>query len=93
VMVVPAFPHDNERSFAERRVDHDRGSADHLELPVWCGAIGTMLLPVVTIPAGRTDDGLPVGVQCVGPYLRDRRLLDIAELIDATGEGFVPPPL
>jgi amidase len=92
-MVVPAFPHDHERPFAERTLDYDGHSAEHLELTAWCAAIGVMLLPVVCLPAGRTRDGLPVGVQCIGPFLSDRRLVGIARLLDTTGERFVPPPL
>ncbi len=34
--------------------------------------------PAVSVPAGFTSHGLPVGVQLVGPYGSDRRLLEIA---------------
>ena len=34
--------------------------------------------PAVSVPAGRTPDGLPVGVQIVAPHGADRRLLEIA---------------
>jgi amidase len=57
-------------------------------------AIGVMLLPVVTLPVGLTESGLPVGVQVVGPFLSDLRLLRIAELLDAAaGPGFLAPPV
>ena len=64
-----------------------------LDLTAWPGAIGAMLLPSVAIPAGQTTTGLPVGVQLVGPYLQDRRLLRIAALIDEAGPGFAAPPI
>ena len=48
----------------------------------WCGAIGSVLLPVVTVPAGVTPAGLPAGVQIIGPFLSDLRLLRIAEIVD-----------
>jgi Asp-tRNA(Asn)/Glu-tRNA(Gln) amidotransferase A subunit family amidase len=55
--------------------------------------IGAMLLPVVTLPTGLTEAGLPVGVQVIGPFLADLRLLRIAELLDtAAGPRFSPPP-
>jgi amidase len=48
----------------------------------------------VTLPTGPTPDGLPVGIQVIGPFLSDLRLLNIAELLDAgAGPGFTPPPL
>ncbi len=34
-------------------------------------------LPAITVPAGRVDD-LPVGLQCVGAYMTDERLLQWA---------------
>jgi len=34
-------------------------------------------LPVITLPAGQVD-GLPVGLQCVGAYMTDERLLEWA---------------
>ena len=53
-----------------------------------------MLLPVVVLPVGLDPAGLPVGVQVIGPFLSDMRLLRIAELLAAVGTvGFVPPPL
>jgi amidase len=59
----------------------------------WVGAIGAALLPVVTLPTGPSPAGLPVGVQVIGPFLSDLRLLRIAELLDAAaGPGFIPPP-
>lgn len=36
-------------------------------------------LPAMTVPADRTDDGLPLGMQCVGPFNRDERLLAWAQ--------------
>lgn len=39
--------------------------------------------PAVTVPAGRTADGLPVGLQLVGPPRSDRRLLAVADAYEA----------
>jgi amidase len=94
VMPTAAFPHDTERSIPERRLAVDDAEIPHLKAMVWCGAIGSALLPVVTVPTGLTPSGLPVGVQLVGPYLSDRRLLAIARLLDEiAGQGFLAPPL
>jgi len=35
-------------------------------------------VPVVTIPASKTDVGLPLGLQCITPYGEDEQLLSIA---------------
>jgi amidase len=94
VMPVAAFPHDTDRPFDERLVDVDGVAVPHPLAAAWVCAIGVMLLPVVTLPVGLTDSGLPVGVQVVGPFLSDLRLLRIAEVLDAAaGPGFSAPPV
>ncbi len=94
VMPTTAFPHDVDRPLPERFIDVDGTAVSHLVAMAWCGAVGSVLLPVVTLPTGPTPDGLPVGVQVVGPFLGDRRLLRIADLLEtAAGPGFIPPPL
>ena len=94
VMPVAAFPHDTDRPLEERLIDVDGVAISHQTAAAWLCAIGVMLLPVVTLPAGLTNRGLPVGIQVVGPFLTDLRLLRIAELLDAAGgAGYKPPPL
>ena len=93
VMPTAAFPHDTDRPIAERMLDVDGVAVSHFQAAAWCGAIGAMLLPVVTLPTGPNEAGLPVGVQVIGPFLSDLRLLRIAEILDeAASQGFIPPP-
>jgi amidase len=49
-----------------------------------CSRITVSLHPAVTVPAGLTADGLPAGLQLVGRYGADRRLLEIAAAVHAT---------
>jgi amidase len=94
VMSTAAFPHDTDRPITDRQVDVDGRLVSHVVYMGWCGAIGSVLLPVVTLPIGRTSEGLPMGVQVIGPFLSDRRLLRLAALLDAVaGPGFTAPPL
>jgi amidase len=94
VMPVAAFPHDTDRPFGERLLDVDGVAVPYPLAAAWVCAIGVMLLPVVTLPVGLTESGLPVGVQVVGPFLSDLRLLRIAEVLDAAaGPGFIAPPV
>lgn len=93
VMPTTAFPHDTDRPMTERLLDIDGAAVPHFMAAAWVGAIGGALLPVVTLPTGPSSAGLPVGVQVIGPFLSDLRLLRIAELLDAAaGPGFIPPP-
>ena len=48
-------------------------------------------LPCLTVPAGLTASGLPVGVEFVGPAGNDAMVLHIGALFEAI-TGSVPPP-
>jgi amidase len=92
-MPTTAFSHDTDRPITDRVLDIDGTAVPHLIAMAWCGAIGPVLLPVVTLPIGSTSAGLPVGIQVIGPFLSDLRLLQIAELLQAAaGTAFTPPP-
>ena len=51
-------------------------------------------LPAMSVPAGFTADGLPVGLQLVGRRRADWALLGVARAVEAaTGHGRTVPPL
>jgi amidase len=53
-----------------------------------CTLISATGCPAVSVPAGFTGDGLPVGLQIVGPPRADRRVLEIAAAYEkAAGHG------
>jgi amidase len=93
VMPTVAFPHDTERPLSERTIDVDGTAVPHEAAATWCCALGGVLLPIVTLPTGLSSTGLPVGVQVIGPFLSDLRLLRIAELLAIAADvRFIPPP-
>lgn len=51
-------------------------------------------LPALTVPAGFDADGLPVGVQLVGPRWSEIHLIEIAAALEEAGilPGFTRPP-
>lgn len=49
--------------------------------------------PVIVVPIGRDDHGLPIGIQIVGRPGADRRVIRIARMIESLRGGFVPPDL
>jgi amidase len=59
-----------------------------------CSRITVTAHPAISVPAGFTSAGLPVGLQLVGPYGSDVRLLEIAQAFtDATGHAAIRPSL
>jgi amidase len=49
-------------------------------------------LPAIAVPIGMAKDGLPIGVQVIGPYLEDRTVIQFARLLAREFGGFKPPP-
>ncbi|GAB3698229.1 amidase [Saccharopolyspora tripterygii] len=52
---------------------------DWMRSAYWISATGC---PAISVPAGFTPDGLPVGLQLVGPHRGERRLLEIAHAFE-----------
>jgi Asp-tRNA(Asn)/Glu-tRNA(Gln) amidotransferase A subunit family amidase len=48
--------------------------------------------PEPRAPIGLTAEGLPVGLQIIGPEGEDPRTIEFARLLAAEIGGFVPPP-
>lgn len=61
----------------------------YLDQVVWTTLVTASGLPATVVPVGRAADGLPVGLQVVGPYGADRTTIAvagwIAELVDGPG--------
>ncbi|MBS9522663.1 amidase [Litoribacter alkaliphilus] len=47
--------------------------------------------PSVTIPLGLSKEGLPVGVQIVGPHWSEPQLLEFAKKVASLTKGFIQP--
>ncbi|GAA2145820.1 amidase [Nocardioides koreensis] len=74
VSQVPPFPADQEFPTAI----NGRPMATYLDWMRSAYFITVTGCPAVSVPAGRTRDGLPVGIQVVAPHGAERRLLEVA---------------
>ena len=92
VMPTPAYPHDHSPEQEKRRINIDGKDYAYTDQLAWPGLATLPGLPATAIPIGLSPEGLPVGVQVVGPWLEDRTPLKLAELIEREFGGFVPPP-
>ncbi|MFB7244296.1 amidase [Streptomyces populi] len=88
---TPAFPHDHNPDLLERRIDIDGVEYPYLDQLVWAGLATMPGLPSTAIPAGRSSEGLPVGVQLIGPTFEDRTTLRLADLLEQRIGGFQAP--
>lgn len=93
VIASPPFLHQQDGTMADRMIDIDGTSRRYTDLLWWTILIGMAYLPSTVVPAGRTADGLPVGVQIVGPYLDDRTTIAVARSVSKRLGGIEPPPL
>jgi amidase len=58
----------------------------------WAGYAGLPHLPASVAPIGQTPEGLPIGVQIIGPRLGDLTTLRFAQLLEQRYRAFQPPP-
>ncbi|MDA1073399.1 MAG: amidase [Proteobacteria bacterium] len=91
IMATAAFPHD-QRKFGDRTISVDNAQRPYFEQVFWAGLTGVSYLPSTVIPTGLNEQGLPIGVQLVGPEFDDLKLIEIAALLERAGFSFTPPP-
>jgi amidase len=92
VMPTPAFGHDHG-AMAQRRIDIDGTDYDYFDQIALAGVATLPGLPATALPIGTSSEGLPIGVQAIGPMYEDRTTLRFAELAERLVGGFTPPPL
>ncbi len=80
VSFTTAFPHD-DRPFDERTISTSYGEQRYDAQVFWIAHASLTGLPALSMPIGRTPDGLPVGAQVIGPWHEDDTAITFAELI------------
>jgi len=92
VFPTPAFPHDQSPDMARRTLTVNGVPRPYLgTLLGWPALAGLSSLPATAAPVGFTKEGLPAGIQVVGPFLEDRTAIDVARLVAEVAGGYVPP--
>ncbi|HTQ56431.1 MAG TPA: amidase family protein [Bryobacteraceae bacterium] len=90
---VTAFPHDHSPDMMTRKIATPAGPRPYLDMLKWIFHATLTGNPATVCPIGRTAEGLPCGIQILGPYLEDATPIDLAGRIATITGGFVPPPL
>lgn len=62
-------------------------------MPFYTGIFNALGFPAVSVPVGRSESGLPVGVQIIGRPGEDETALAAAAMIEKASGGWRPAPL
>ena len=97
VLICPAaattaFAHNQKGERWERMVTVNGKPQPSTTQMFWAGYSCMAYLPSTVATAGRAPDGLPVGVQIIGPQYGDLTTIALAKLLEREFEGFVAPP-
>ena len=76
VGATPAYPHDT------LKVTVGGATFGTFKAFSYAQTFNVFDLPAVTVPAGRSNDGLPIGVQIAGPPFAEEMVLRAAEIIE-----------
>jgi len=91
MMATAAFLHDHSPA-DDRTIDVDGVTRPYFEQVFWAGLSGVSFLPSTVVPTGPNADGLPIGVQIIGPEYADQITIGLAMRLEQMGFRFMPPP-
>ncbi len=92
VAVTAAFPHDQKGLRHLRTIVVNNRKVPVVDQIFWAGYAGLTYLPATVAPIGQTADGLPIGVQIIGPQYGDYTCIEFAKLLEKEYRSFEPPP-
>lgn len=98
VLLMPVTPttapphHNKPIDRFGRRIQVDERSRPYWDQVKWSAIANVAGLPATTVPVRTGRDGLPVGLQAMGPSGGDLTTIKFAELLGRELEGYQPPP-
>jgi amidase len=92
VAFTTAFPHDHSEPQVKRAIQTSTGPRHYMDLLNWIAPATLTGCPATVAPVGRTQEGLPVGIQIMGPFWEDATPITFADLLSKAIGGFTAPP-
>jgi len=77
-----AYPHEESQDWDARRLVIDGEATPYGAQGAWSTIASMAGLPATVAPLASDADGLPLGVQIIGPYLEDRSTIALARHLD-----------
>jgi amidase len=90
-VTTAAFPHNHVGDPFERSLLVNGKERPIAEQLFWAGYSGLFYLPSTVAPAALTPQGLPTGVQIIGPQYGDLTCIRLARLLEREYRAFAPP--
>ncbi|MGI9606378.1 MAG: amidase family protein [Acidimicrobiales bacterium] len=82
VSATTAPPHDVAHTFGDQLIMVNGVRRPAMDQWFWAGIANATYLPALAIPAGIASDGLPVGMQVLGPFMGDLLTLGFGVLAE-----------
>ena len=92
VAFAAAFPHDHSEPQDQRTIATSGGPRHYMDMLNWIASATLTGCPATVAPVGRTPQGLPVGIQIMGPFWEDATSITFADLLAKEVGGFTSPP-
>lgn len=92
ITATAAFPHDQSEPMPARRMRINDAEHPYFAQLFWAGLATAPFLPSTVAPVGLTGEGLPVGMQIVGPEFADLGTIWLAGELAGLIGGYQPPP-
>lgn len=92
VMPIPAFAHDHSQDMDARTLMIDDKKIPYGEVGLWSSVATLTGQPSTVMPIGKSRNGLPIGMQIIGPFLEDLTTIAFARSLEAEFGGFSPAP-
>ena len=92
VLMRTAFKHDQQSDWSKRKLTVNGIEREYIDVLLWAGPAVVSYLPASVAPVGITSEGLPAGIQIVGPHLEDKTPIAVAGMLEEILGGFRAPP-
>lgn len=91
VTPTTAMKHDHNPDFHARRIEVNGQPRSYFDNFFWAGVATLCGLPSTVVPLGRHADGLPFGMQIIGPAYEDKTPLAVAKMLENIGYQWIEP--